>query len=100
MRVFVFVGANRGLKSRLSIKFWKIGRSGKVIKVRWGPARVDHAKRRILCPDWQGKDIRFRSDAEAKMQVRKRIAAQSRQGYHRVLPPRAHRARRPRGARR
>ena len=86
MRTFVYVGAERRNRSRIAIKFWGIERSGRVVKLRWGPARVDHQTRRIVRPEWQGKDIRHGSPQAAKQDAERRVRDQRRQGYLPLLP--------------
>ena len=52
MKIYFYIGPNKQLKSGFSIEFWKIGRKGRTVIVKWGPAMVDIKQRKVLKASW------------------------------------------------
>jgi hypothetical protein len=74
MRKFFYIGPNRRLKSGFSINFWKIETRGRTVTACWGPAGLDHIRRRVLTASWtQTKSWTFESKKLAKADLSRRI---------------------------
>jgi hypothetical protein len=85
MKKFFYIGPNKELRSGFSIKFWKIERKGKTVTAYWGPAQLDHLKRRVLVASWtQSCSWIFNSTTQAKLDLERRIDSQLRHGYYRL----------------
>ena len=82
MRVFFFMGRNPSNKSGLSWKIWKIARTGRVVTVFWGPARL-HNRRVVPAGKLQSKKRAFGSAAAALVFETNRIQSKTSNGYER-----------------
>ena len=82
MRVFFFMGRNPSNQSGVSWKIWKIARTGKVVTVFWGPARLRN--RKVLpVGELQSKKRTFGSAAAAVKFEMNRIQSKISKGYER-----------------
>jgi predicted DNA-binding WGR domain protein len=85
VRVYYFFGSNPALKSGFSMKLWKIERRGTKLYAAWGSAKISRRKRKAfpaqkLCSGtWL-----FRSKADAKKKMWKRINEKLAKGYERA----------------
>lgn len=86
MKKFIFTGVNAENKSGTSWKIWMIERRQKVVTVLWGPGSLH---KRMLIPvnktsRLRRKSWRFRSEAMAREDERRRIQEKLNKGYERV----------------
>lgn len=84
MRIYFYFRRNADLKSGLSMKIWKIERRGRAVSVWWGRAVLDKKERRPkAAAKLMTKTWRFRTEALARADLRRRIKEQLAQGYER-----------------
>ena len=87
MKIYYFFGLNPALKSRFSMKLWKIERRGHTVHVGWASAKLLKRKRKAIpARQVQWKELPFASKAKAKAEMWKRIEEKIVEGYER--PPR------------
>jgi hypothetical protein len=87
MRSFFYMGVNPKNKSGVSWKIWKIERSGRRVRVQWGPAILVN---RSVRPkgSLQDKTLSFSSEGAARSYERSRVRSKLTKGYERKPQPR------------
>lgn len=90
MPEFFYTGSSTDTKSGLSWKIWRIRRSGQTVTISWGRAAIEK-RRPVPVGALQSKTLIFRTEAAARSDVERRIAAKLTAGYERT-PGRKRRA--------
>ncbi len=84
MKIFFFMKRNANNKCGLSMKIWKIERSGKTVTAWWGPAIVKKvSKTPVPANSLQSKVWKFRTEDQAVTCERMKIQEKLLYGYER-----------------
>jgi len=75
--------ANRGIKTQVSNKIWRITRSGRFVKRRWGRAVMTRGRPKLV---GHGHELvtHFKSDSRARKFVKKIVAQKIGEGYDKL----------------